>query len=279
MIDFAKLSTLASELNPETPSTSPFWTDPHIAPILLREHLNPDTDAASRRPEMIEATISWIESVAISGPSRILDLGCGPGLYAERLARRGHAVRGIDFSENSLSHARGSARAAGLDIEYVQGDYTEIEFGTGFDLCMMIYCDLGALAPAARSLVMRKARAALKDGGYFVFDVFNEDFPATVKYGKSWSLHASGFWSARPHLALEDIRHFEDLQMVQRATLVAEAESGRVERYMIRDYYFSVADIRALVSESGFSSCELRRGLLPRGNFGEGEPVFAAARA
>ena len=36
----------------------------------------------------------------------IADFGCGPGLYAQRLARAGLNVTGIDFSANSLQYAR-----------------------------------------------------------------------------------------------------------------------------------------------------------------------------
>ena len=36
---------------------------------------------------------------------KILDLGCGPGLYAELLAKKGHSITGVDFSENSIQYA------------------------------------------------------------------------------------------------------------------------------------------------------------------------------
>jgi SAM-dependent methyltransferase len=279
MIDFMRLSALAEDIGPSAGSTAVFWTDPHIAPILLAEHLNPETDAASRRPAAIDATVSWLETKVLMGPSRILDLGCGPGLYAERLARKGHRVRGMDFSALSVEYARERAIAAGLDIEFEVGNYVKKDFGSGWDAVMMIYCDLGALMPDDRAAVLRKARACVKPGGAFVFDVVGEDCASGFSPSRNWAVLDSGFWSAKPHVVLEESRHFPELKMIQRAALLAEEGTGRVERFMIRDWYFSDEDLRKLVTDSGFSECEFHRGFLPEMNWGGTKPVFVVARA
>ena len=65
------------------------WDDPAFSERMLREHLSQEHDAASRRFEKIDAHVDWIHHELLSGrATRILDLGCGPGLYASRLARR-----------------------------------------------------------------------------------------------------------------------------------------------------------------------------------------------
>lgn len=278
MIAFNDLVTLARTIGPATPSTSLFWTDPHIAPALLASHLDPNTDAASRRPKAIDATIAWLETVALQGPSRILDLGCGPGLYSERLARRGHQLTGIDISELSINHARERARAEGLDIRYRQADYIVDNIGFGYDLVLMIYCDLGALSGENRETVMKKVRASLNPGGIFVFDLLSESCASQFTASKNWSLEQAGFWSPRPHLLLEENHHYPELKMFQRATLLAEAETGRFERFIIRDWYFSDDDIRALAARAGFDDCALYRGFLPNANWGNANVVFAAAK-
>ncbi len=279
MIDYRILSGLARDIGPETPSTSTFWTDPHISARLLEAHLDTSTDAASRRPAAIEATIAWLEATVIRGPSRVLDLGCGPGLYARELARRGHRVTGMDFSERSVAYARESARAAGLDIEYAVADYVADELGSGYDLAMMIYCDLGALSPADRASVLRKVLRSLAPGGSFVFDFADDSVPGTSGEGRSWLLEESGFWSPRPHLVLEETKTYPELKMVQRMALVAEEDGSRIERYMIRDWCFSRDEMRDLVLGAGFSSCAFHRGFLPKPVWGTADPIFAVASA
>ncbi|MFH5926606.1 bifunctional 2-polyprenyl-6-hydroxyphenol methylase/3-demethylubiquinol 3-O-methyltransferase UbiG [Roseomonas xinghualingensis] len=51
----------------------------------------------------------------------ILDVGCGAGLAAEALARRGAAVTGLDMAPEALSVARAHAAQSGLSIDYRQG--------------------------------------------------------------------------------------------------------------------------------------------------------------
>ena len=83
------------------------WHDPDFSHRMLEEHLAQDHDAASRRSERIEAHVSWIHDALLGNESsRILDLGCGPGLYTNKLASLGHQCVGIDFSPSSIRHAR-----------------------------------------------------------------------------------------------------------------------------------------------------------------------------
>ena len=79
------------------------WSEPGFSRRMLREHLTQSHDLASRRREKIDAHVEWIHREVLAGsPARILDLACGPGLYASRLARLGHRCVGIDFSPASI---------------------------------------------------------------------------------------------------------------------------------------------------------------------------------
>lgn len=68
------------------------WTDEHISRQLLDIHLNPNVDLASRRRSSIESTVDWILNIVSVEKMSILDLGCGPGLYTEIMAERGHKI-------------------------------------------------------------------------------------------------------------------------------------------------------------------------------------------
>ena len=103
--------------------------------------------------------------------ARVLDLGCGPGLYCEALARRGMMMTGVDFSESSLRYAIESARSEGLRIEYIQGDYTELELPGPFDAVLLIFGDLCALPDAGRDRLLLRVHDALEPAGAFVLDV------------------------------------------------------------------------------------------------------------
>ena len=65
--------------------------------------------------------IRWIDTRIrrrLSGPTRVLDVGCGAGIAAEALARRGHQVLGIDAAGEALAAARAHAEGKGFPLDY-----------------------------------------------------------------------------------------------------------------------------------------------------------------
>jgi 2-polyprenyl-6-hydroxyphenyl methylase / 3-demethylubiquinone-9 3-methyltransferase len=65
--------------------------------------------------------IGWIEERIrrrFEGPVRVLDVGCGAGIAAEALARRGHDVLGIDAAGDAILAARAHAAGTGLALQY-----------------------------------------------------------------------------------------------------------------------------------------------------------------
>jgi 2-polyprenyl-3-methyl-5-hydroxy-6-metoxy-1,4-benzoquinol methylase len=62
--------------------------------------------------------------------SVFLEVGCGPGFQAMRLARRGYRVKAVDFSDAVLDAARENVRAAGLEhlIEVAREDLTDLSY-------------------------------------------------------------------------------------------------------------------------------------------------------
>ncbi len=61
------------------------------------------------------------------GALRILDVGCGPGLHLQALAKRypKHLLDGIDIDASRVAYARAAAERDGLPITYVAGDFME----------------------------------------------------------------------------------------------------------------------------------------------------------
>jgi 2-polyprenyl-3-methyl-5-hydroxy-6-metoxy-1,4-benzoquinol methylase len=95
------------------------WTDPHVSEQMLRYHLDGSVALSSGTTEFIEASVAWMrKEFHLSGQSRVLDLGCGPGLYSNSLARAGIDVTGVDFSSRSIAYARETAAREGLSATY-----------------------------------------------------------------------------------------------------------------------------------------------------------------
>lgn len=109
----------------------------------------------------------------------ILDIGCGTGRHDIELAARGYQVTGVDLSEAQLARAREKAAAAGVSVDFRQGDARELDFADAFDLVMMI-CE-GAFClmetDEMNYRILEGACRAVKPGGKLLLTTLNALFP------------------------------------------------------------------------------------------------------
>ena len=234
----------------DAPSTHPFWDDTHISKGMLDAHLNPDWDAATRKPEFLDASVRWITEVAPPARHRdLLDLGCGPGLYAERFHAAGYTVTGVDLSARSITYAREQAQKNGSGITYRCENYLKLPDVGAYDLVTLIYCDYAALSNTDRPILLEKAYRALRPGGILLFDVFT---PAVRKpQSRTWYHSAGpGFWTEAPHLCLEADQHYEDgMTELWQHIVVTETET---RCYNIWNHMFTKDSLLAEVLPAGF---------------------------
>ncbi|GAB2645145.1 class I SAM-dependent methyltransferase [Vibrio panuliri] len=189
------------------------WTDEHIAKQMLSFHLNPDLSLASRTLPFIEASVTWLVSeFGLNGASKVIDFGCGPGLYTHRLKAKGvGTVVGLDFSKNSLKHATEQAEQASLDIEYRYGNYLEYSDSREFDLITLVMCDLCALNPAQRSELFGEFKSLLASNGSIALDVYTATRFANQNESLSLERNAmNGFWSDKDYWCIQSSFKYEE---------------------------------------------------------------------
>jgi SAM-dependent methyltransferase len=104
---------------------------------------------------------------------RVLDLACGHGDLANRLAARGGQVTGLDSSEVFLDRARADAAAAGVSVEYVAGDMRELPWTGRFDRVVNWSTAFGYFDDTANRAVLEGIVRVLAPGGRLVMDLDN----------------------------------------------------------------------------------------------------------
>lgn len=108
---------------------------------------------------------------------RILDLCCGKGRHANRLAALGYAVTGVDASSQAIGAARATAMAEGLNATYVEGDVRTVPVPlNSFDAVIIMWQSFGYFSDEENRGLLAKAAAALRAGGRLILDVYNRDF-------------------------------------------------------------------------------------------------------
>jgi SAM-dependent methyltransferase len=227
------------------------WDEPEFSRRMLREHLSQDHDLASRRQDAVASQAAWIHETVCGGKSlKILDLGCGPGLYLAEFLTHGHDCRGIDFSPASVEYA---ARILGDASRVTHGDVRTADFGSGHDVVMMIYGELNVFSPEDCANILSKAHDALSPGGSLLVEV--QAFEAVRRTGTSpasWYKVESGLFSDSPHVCLTENRWFEDTSIALQSFVVVGGRANGIASYRNTTKAWTESEVKALLTEAGF---------------------------
>ena len=256
------------------------WHEPGFSERMLREHLSQEHDAASRRSETIDAHVDWIHRHLLKGrPAKILDLGCGPGLYTSRLAERGHQCVGIDFSPASIAYAEDHARRENLRCDYVHQDIRRARYGTGFRLVMLIFGEFNVFRPPDARAILRKANRALAEGGLLLLEPHTFAAIRTIgARGSHWYSRERGLFSDRPHLCLQEHSWDSGTNTATVRYFIVDATSGVVSNYAQSFQAYSDAEYRSLLVDCGFDDVQLIPSLTGTSGESQGDLIAVVAR-
>jgi 2-polyprenyl-3-methyl-5-hydroxy-6-metoxy-1,4-benzoquinol methylase len=209
-------------------TASDLWTDEYTSSQMLAFHLNGEIDLSSRRTSFIDRSASWmISRFDLHEGRSIIDFGCGPGLYAERLAKTRACITGIDFSRRSIEYARNKARAERLEIRYVHQNYLEFSSLEKYDLLLMIFCDFCALSPAQRKILLQKFASLLKPNGSILLDVCSLPAFDQKAESASYAVNRTNFWSREKYYEFLNTFKYEDVKVTLDKYTIVEKDRIR----------------------------------------------------
>ncbi len=233
------------------------WDDPLFSERMLREHLDQSHGAASRQQPELLRQVDWLwEHLGLQPGCHVLDITCGPGLYAVELARRGAQVTGIDFSPASIRYARVLAAEQQVDdrCSFIQADVRAAlpeQAGQAYDAALFLYGQLAVFTRAEAAQLLSSAAAALRAGGRLAIELL--DFERIDKSSSTWWFtDDTGLWGDAPFLNLGE-RTWDD---EQRASIdrfyVIELRSGELQEIGLSDNGYEAEEMLAMLRSSGF---------------------------
>ena len=256
------------------------WDDPAFSGRMLEAHLSQAHDGASRRETLIDEHVAFIErEVLRKSPARVLDLGCGPGLYCLRLAEHGHDCTGIDFGPASIDYASAEALKRGLICRFELGDIRNVRFEGEFDLVMLLYGELNLFPSADTDALLQRCRDALAPGGRLLLEVHSYDLTKrTGERPPRWSVVQSGLFSERPHLRCDQAFWLEESQHAAGRHWIVDAATSEVSLYGWTQKAYTDAEYEVLFDRNGLrvdARYPSLTGVADEGGF----PVYVASRA
>lgn len=262
-----KLTDLIDRALPATPweeGDNIPWNDPTFSERMLTEHLQQNSDAASRRFEKIDAQVRWIHDVLLAEQrTRVLDLACGPGLYTSRLARLGHDCHGIDFAPAAIAYARDVALREGLACSYELADVRDGAFGEGFDLVMMIFGQFNVFRRNEAQGILERAFPSLAPGGHLLLEP--QRFATVIGDATShtsWYSASEGLFSSRPHFCLTESFWDDQARASTQRFFIVDAATAEVTRYALSNEAYTDDEYVTLVSDVGFDDVRLLPSLI-----------------
>ena len=146
--------------NPSMHNYSPTWFETFL-------HTVPE--------HQTEAEVAFlVRQLPVSLFPRVLDVCCGAGRHAVRLARAGYRVTGLDQDRGVLGSAE---RVDSENPRYVAGDMRDLGGVQGpFDVAMLLWQSFGYFTPEENDAVLSAAASKLRGGGRLVLDLYPREF-------------------------------------------------------------------------------------------------------
>jgi ubiquinone/menaquinone biosynthesis C-methylase UbiE len=200
--------------------------------------LTPEVD--ERQTELIWGLLE-LESGA-----DVLDVACGHGRIANRLAERGARVTGLDADPFFLA----KAREAGSGAEFVEGDMRTLPFpDASFDAALLWFTSLGYFDDDGNRAVLRELRRVLRPRGRAVVDHLN--LPRMVEMFQGQSFVRRG-----TDVMLDEHEFDEEARMFETTRTYIRGGGVREIRYRVR--CFLPDELREWLLAAGFAEVELQ---------------------
>jgi len=154
--------------------------------------------------------------VDVTGAGSALEVGCGEGELAFRLARRGIRTRAFDISPELVAQAERSACAAGLPVEFHVDDIYAFDVQRRTE-DLLVCCEVLEHLPRPEEAIERLARAAR---GFVILSVPSEPLWRFLNLARFRYLNRLGntpghlqHWTRKRFVALV-ARHLEVIRVV-----------------------------------------------------------------
>jgi ubiquinone/menaquinone biosynthesis C-methylase UbiE len=155
----------------------------------------------------------------------VLDLACGSGDHARRLARRGLNVVGVDIAASLVAHCREKAVEEGLvAVRFEQGDMRELAYEGEFDAVLLLSGSFGFFDDATNWDVLARMVRALGTGGRMLIDVSDPGQMMVRPPSRTWSHYGGGYglcttwWEPETCTYVSEFRFIDEKGVLNTAT-------------------------------------------------------------
>lgn len=193
-----------------------------------------------------QAELLW-EALRLSADDEVLDVPCGHGRIANRLAAQGARVTGLDADTLFLERARTEATGLGVEVEYLHGDMRELPWDERFDAVVNWFTSFGYFDDEGNRAWLETARRTLKPGGRLAVDVHSRDVFMRNR--------VPAFVIERDGDLVVD-RHSFDVETGRETTERWIVRDGHVRKTEYSVRFYTYTELRSLLLDVGFAEVD-----------------------
>ncbi len=240
------------------------WDEPDFSKRMLHEHLDESHGAASRPASERHHQINWLwVKLNLRTGSKVLDVTCGPGLYAVELAVRGCSVTGIDFSPAGIAYARKHAQNQGVSdrCTFIEQDIRALDSSTSlpsndYDAAIFLYGQLAVFPIEEADKLLSEINKRLTPGGYLCIELLNEQ-KVDRQNSSWWFTDDRGLWGDKPFLHLGERFWLEEQALSIERYHILELDSGQITEITLCDQAYQTANMVAKLKQCGFAEVDI----------------------
>jgi len=250
------------------------WNEPAFAQRMLKEHLDQSHGAASRVSAERELQIGWLqEKLGVAAGHQMLDMTCGPGLYAVEFARQGCQVTGVDFSPAAIAYAREYAARQGVakSCSFLEKDVRAATFSpASFDAALFLYGQLAVFRREEALALLQEIARVLKPGARLAIELLDQE-RVDKNHSSWWFTDDKGLWGDRPFLHLGERTWLAEEKISIEEFTIIDLETAESTEINLSDQTYAVPEMVQMLRDAGFSSVDVyeRWGDLPLYDAGE----------
>ena len=201
----------------------------------------------------------------------ILDLCCGPGRFSIALAKRLFAVTGVDRTKYLLDKGRAKARAARVEVEWVQRDMRDFARPGSFDLALSMFTSFGYFDDKTEDLqVLRNILSSLRPGGVLLLELGGTEWLARIFAPTTSAMLPDGTVLVQRHTIFDDWTRIRNDWTLIRA--------GKAKTFTFHHTIYSGQELRDRMELAGFVDVRLYGSLDGKEYGAKAERLVAVAR-
>jgi D-alanine-D-alanine ligase len=196
----------------------------------------------------------FLDALAPSKESVILDLCCGQGRHTLELARRGYQnLFGLDRSHYLINRAKSIGKKEGLKVTFKEGDARKLPFAADkFDTIMIPGNSFGYFESSHDDTkVLEEVRRILKPKGKLLIDITDGEYVRKNFQARSWE------WIDKKYFVCRERALSKDQQRLISREVITHVSNGVIADQFYAERLYSESGIRELLAAVGFTNIEV----------------------